>query len=288
MIDAPAGIAALLAARPQTQYIANLFTFNLKMGDSYYFTDAPRPITIGGITYSAGTKIQRGKVKISRGLSVDSHQITIIEKNGAFLDRIMLGYFNLATYTMARVFASSASSPWMGPVVRFSGQVASIEEIGRGSAKLTAKSMLNILDNDFPRILLQNDCPHVLFDSGCGLSRADYLVAGTVKAGSTANTILSDVTSKPDGWFGQGVITFLSGELRGFSYMVRASAATGNLYPAYPLMAVPAAGDTFQVSPGCDKTLATCQSKFGLDLTSTHAPYFAGTPFIPDPTTVYG
>ena len=289
MIDAPVEVEALLASRPKEQFIANLFTFALNTGDTYRFTDSPRPITIGGNTYLASkTKVMRGKGKLTRGLSVDSQQIQINEVNGTYLERAMLGYFNLATYTLSRVFAASAISPWVGPVVKFIGQIGSVDEIGLTYAKMTAKSMLNVLDNDFPRILLQKDCPHVLFDAACGLVRATYLVQGTCAGGCTANTILSSLTAQADGYFTQGVVTFTSGALSGISYMVKNyTQAGGTLYPAYPLLTAPAAGDTFQVSPGCDKTLATCQAKWNYDGESGAAPYFGGFPFIPDPTTIY-
>ncbi len=288
MIDAPVAVETLLASRPQSQFIANLFTFALNTGDTYRFTDSPRSITIDGFTYlSSKTKVMRGRTKLTRGLSIDSQQVQLNEVNGTYLERAMLGYFNLATYTHARVFAATATSPWVGPVVRFVGQVAQIDEIGLTYAKLAAKSMLNVLDNDFPRVLLQKDCPNVLFDAGCGLSRAAYLVQGIVAAGSTANTILSNITSQAAGYFSQGVITFTSGVLSGISYMVKLSTAGGVLYPAYPLLAAPAAGDTFKVSPGCDKTQATCQSKYGYVPSNGIAPFFRGYPNIPDPTTMY-
>jgi uncharacterized phage protein (TIGR02218 family) len=288
MIDAPSAIVSLLASRPASQFIADLFTFTLRSGDTYRFTSSPQPIIIGGNTYSAGVcKIQRGRIKLSRGLSVDSQQITLTEPNGAFIERAMLGYFNLALYTLGRVFKADAAAPWLGPVTRFAGQVASVDEVGLTYAKMTVKSMLNILDNDFPRTLLQNDCPHVLYDQGCGLTRAAHLVSGTIQAGTTQNRIASDVTSKPDGWFSLGILNFTSGQLAGVAYMVKISYATGVIYPAYPLLAAPAAGDTFSISAGCDKTLGTCQSKFGQNPASTAPPYFGGTPFIPDPTTIY-
>ena len=292
MIDAPSAVRTLLASRPTSQHLANLFTFTLKTGDTVYLTDAARSITSGGITYLGGRtaagspKILRGQVKLSRGVSVDSQKVTLLDQDGDFIERILLGYFNLATYQMARVFAADAISPWTDPVVRFAGQVASVDQIGRGSAQMTVKSMLNLLDNDFPRDLIQIDCNNVLYDANCGLVRSAFLVSGAVATGSTQNTLKSGL-SNPADYFALGILSFTSGVLNGLSYYVQRNLADGTVYPGYPFLEAPTVGDTFVISPGCDKTLATCQSKFGYNASSLAAPRFRGMPFVPPPTAAY-
>lgn len=292
MIDAPSAVKTLLASRPTSQHLANLFTFTLKTGDVHYFTDAPRNITIAGITYIGGRttgnqpKILRGQVKLSRGVSVDSQKVTLLDQDGEFVDRFLLGYFNLALYTMARVFAAGPTSPWSDPVVRFAGQVASIDQMGRGSVQMTVKSMLNLLDNDFPRKVIQIDCNNTLYDATCGLTRAAHSANGIVGAGSTQNTLKGNVTGAAD-YFALGIVSFTSGVLNGLSYYVQHSLIDGTIYPGYPFLEAPAAGDTYTISAGCDKTLATCQSKFGYNASSGAAPRFEGLPFVPPPTAAY-
>ena len=280
MIDAPNDVAEFLATLPEQAYIADLFTFNLVNGQNLYFTSKRQSITVGGITYQGGQpRITRGVVKLSRGMSIDSHQIQMDEANGTYIAMAKAGFFNLANYTLGRVFATNANSPFTSPWTRFAGQISSVDEIGQSYVKMTAKSMLNLLDNDFPRKVLQIDCNHVLYDAGCKLSRAAFLVPGAVASGSTQNTIYSAV-SKPDGYFAQGIISFTSGVLSGISYYVRQNVG-GVISLAYPALQSPAVGDTFNISPGCDKTMATCQTKFD------NLANFLGTPFIPDPTTLY-
>jgi hypothetical protein len=63
------------------------------------------------------------------------------------------------------------------------------------------------------------------------------------------------------GWFNDGFITFTSGALNGASFEVKTWDGT-NLKLFLALPALPAAGDTFTIEAGCDKTAATCQNKF--------------------------
>lgn len=292
MINAPSAVKSLLASRPAAQFIANLFTFALKNGETYYFTDAARSITTGGHTFiggrttSGGAKVLRGQVKLSRGVSVDSQKVKLLEQDGPLLERIDQGYFNLATYTMQRVFAASPTAPWTDPTTRFFGQVASVDYCGLGSAQLSVKSMLNVLDNDFPRDLIQTDCNNTLYDDTCGLNRAAHSANGTVQSGSTQNTLKGTVTGAAD-YFALGIITFTSGALAGLSYYVQHSLTDGTIYPGYPFLVAPSPGDAYTISAGCDKTLGTCQSKFGYNASSGSAPRFRGTPFVPPPTVAY-
>jgi uncharacterized phage protein (TIGR02218 family) len=218
-------------------------------------------------------------------VTVSTQKITMQEANGETIALLARGFFNRALYTMQRVFAADTTLAWTQPMTRFTGRVDSIDEITRTSASLTIKCMLDDLDNPYPRDLLTTDCGAVLFDDRCGLSAATYRLTGAASAGSTQNKLLSGLTNADD-YFTQGVVSFTSGTMSGLSYMVK-SYKSDVLVPAYPFLDAPAAGDTFTITPGCDKTLATCQSKYGYDPSSGAAPFFRGMPFIPDPTVTY-
>lgn len=275
---ASTAVINLLASRPTTMVIANLFTFTLISGPAYRWTDARRAITAGGHTYTP-LRIRCGRVKLSRGMSVDSSEVQILAGDTLVLNEIRSGFFNRAVYTSQRVFAVDASSPWTDPVTRFVGRVDDIKDIGRISAMLTCKSLVNDLDNDFPRDTVRVDCGYVLFDAGCALSRAAHVTTSAAATGSTGNKLLSSLTAA-DGYYDQGIVKFTSGAMAGLAYMVR-NYLGGVVYVAYPLLVAPAVGDTFEITPGCDKTLATCDGKFG------NKANFPAQPFVPDPTVTY-
>jgi len=279
-------VLALMASRPAQQILANLFTITLVSGPVYHLTDWRRPVVSGGVTYLPGPpRLQRGSIKVERGMAISTLELTVQEANAAFIAKLAQGYFNRALLTMKRVFAADTRLQWTSAVTMFAGRVNAIEGITRVSAKLTVKSLLDDLDNDYPRDVVEADCNAVLFDARCGLSAAAYRVTGTASAGSTKNKLLSGL-SGVDVYFTQGVVIFTGGPMAGLAYMVKQYVG-GVVYPAYPFLVAPAAGDTFSITPGCDKTLATCQAKYGYAPSSAAAPRFRGLPFVPDPTVTY-
>jgi len=286
MMTAPTDVQDLLASQPEKAIIANLFTFNLISGPVYHFTDWRRPLTIGGVVFSPGPpRLVRGTISVERGMNVSTQKVTVQEANGEIIALLAQGFFNRALYSMQRVFAADTSLQWTSPMTRFAGRVNNVDAITSTSAELTIKSMLDDLDQDYPLDVIQMDCNRVLGDIGCGVNLEPLTVAGVVAIGSTRNRLLSALAN-PDAYFTQGVVTFTSGANVGLSYMVK-SYTGGVVAPAQPFFAAPAVGDTFTITPGCDKTLATCIMKFGYDPSSDTAPNFRGMPHVPDPTVTY-
>lgn len=288
-VSAPSDVVALMATKPNNRVCANLFTFTLISGPVYHFTDWRFPVTVAGVTYLPGPpRIQRGSIRTERGMVTATQQVTFQEANGAFIQQLAQGYFNRAVYQVQRVDALSGygvSVVWSNPVVKFFGRVNHIDNITRTTAELTVKSMIDDIDKDYPLEIIEADCDRVVFDVGCGLAASAYVVSGTVAAGSTVNKMLSGLT-QADVYFTQGVLIFTSGVMAGLAYMVK-SYVGGVIAPAYPFLVPPVAGTTFTVTPGCDKTLATCISKYGYNPSASAAPFFRGAAFVPSPTVTY-
>jgi uncharacterized phage protein (TIGR02218 family) len=289
MLDAPSDVASFLATRPTRAAIANLFTFNLLSGPVWTFTDKRRPLKVAGVTYLPGPpRLVRGTISTERGMSVSTMKVTFQEANAEYIGMIARGFLNRAVFTLQRQFATNPGAnvlTWTSPFTRFAGRVNSIDSITSTSAEITIKSMLDDLDQDYPRDVVQTDCNRVLGDAGCGINLVPLTVTATASAGCTVNKLLSGL-SNPDVYFTQGVVTFTSGANSGLSWMVK-SYAGGVIAPSYPFLSAPVAGDTFKVTPGCDKTLATCISKYGYAPSGGLAPHFRGMPFVPDPTVTY-
>jgi uncharacterized phage protein (TIGR02218 family) len=67
----------------------------------------------------------------------------------------------------------------------------------------------------------------------------------------------------PAGWFNDGLITFTSGVLNGYSFEIATwDGAILGLFGGAPLPFAPSPGDTFEIEPGCDKVRSTCSKKF--------------------------
>ena len=290
----PALVTYLNALRPTSDaplYVAELFTITLSTGTILTYCDVDQPVAWNGFVYLANSLLISGlKYKCSAGLNVDKHQITIAARPTdtlggiPFLQALQQGVFDGATIQREKAFFSS----WqvgntgqlipIGTVILFLGRVANIDEIGRTTAKITVASDLTLLDIDMPRNVYAPNCIHVLYDGGCGVSRSACTLAGTVGAGSTLTAIEWGAATAN---FAQGSLTFTSGANEGVTATIK-SGWTGGVLLAYPLPHVPATGDAFTASWGCDHTQSTCFSKFA------NLANFRGFPFVPPPQILTG
>ena len=95
-------------------------------------------------------------------------------------------------------------------------------------------------------------------------------VTGLVMRGSSTPTVAA-----PDGWFNSGVITWLTGQNKGFTIEVlNWDGTTIQLFEdmPYPI----AVGDTYTIEPGCSKDIGpTGCGKF------SNIENFIGEPFMP-------
>jgi uncharacterized phage protein (TIGR02218 family) len=86
--------------------------------------------------------------------------------------------------------------------------------------------------------------------------------------------------TQADTYFDNGQLVFNFGANNGHVVAVKAYLNSGGtVYFVVPLPALPTAGDTFTIYPGCDKTQATCASKF------SNLANFGGFPYVPVPET---
>lgn len=112
-------------------------------------------------------------------------------------------------------------------------------------------------------------CDRNLYDSRCGISRASFTDSVTVlgtEDGEKKLVIYADpatMTAQTDGWFDYGDVVFTSGLNSGLAQNVKAYRASDRRIELQGPMPFPiAAGDTLDVSAGCDKLRTTCISKF--------------------------
>ena len=86
----------------------------------------------------------------------------------------------------------------------------------------------------------------------------------------------SDLPTTAEDWFNLGVLTWVTGNNAGVTSEVQNYAESNRTFSLQ--LSVPfviQVGDTFDLSPGCDKRLTTCNTKFSNSLR------FVGSPFMP-------
>lgn len=294
-----AASAATLAILAGGQWLKiEFYKFVLPKVGTFYFHsgDQGGPITVGGLTYLTGLTITRSAFTQKTGLQVQSVDLTIQPQadnpggavtiaGGGFLSQCRAGAFDGGIVTVSKGFFNKPAagrqldlSP--GIVPWFQGVVDQIQ-VGRFSVDLTINDIVQLLNVQMPRNILQSGCVHALFDAGCTLVKATFTTSGSISSGVTANSFNTGLT-QANGYFDMGVITFTSGILSGSSYAISTYLnASGNVKAVAPWAALPTAGDTFTIVPGCDKSQATCTTKF------SNLPHYRGAPYVPQPETLY-
>jgi uncharacterized phage protein (TIGR02218 family) len=266
--------------------MADLYTITLKAGAVLRYTTWDSSLTVFGNTFLTGPpNIERTAIEEQLGMNVSTIEITItasatdLLSGVPILQTIGLGLFDGAAFKIERLFMDS-SGQQIGTVIRFAGFIGPVDELTRSYAKITVNSGTELLTMQLPAIILQPGCTNTLFDARCGLSKASFAESNTVQAGSTVNKLISSST-KADGYYDNGQIAFTSGANAGLVKAIKQFFGSPLFQFTFnsPLPFTPNAGDTFIVYPGCDKTQATCTTKF------SNLVNFEGFPYVPVPET---
>lgn len=267
---------------------ADLWTFTLANGTVVRYTTLDANVTVGPNTWLAnGPVLTRPRSRLVAGTEVDEFEVTV---EGASTDTIgglpwpqaaRRGVLRHGRLLIERVYMPSFVDVSLGKLYMMGGRMAEIHGDG-ACVKIGVRSDLELLNIKIPVDVVQPSCRHTLFDVGCALSAAAFKVAGVaVAAGSTVSTLLASL-AQVDGFFSLGRIVFTSGPNNGTSRRVKlhTSGSPASLKLAVPLFAAPVAGNTFDLYPGCDRTMATCGSAKFNNLVN-----FGGEPFVPRPET---
>jgi len=276
--------------------IAELYTFILTNGDEDYFTSLDFDLFHSGHRFKGKSLIIEGlHYKYSPGWNADEQTVRIIAgptdtlAGGIFIQNVLEGLLDHATLIRQRAFWPQTETVAMmeytnvpqDVITLYTGEIASIERIGRTAVELKVESPMAILDIDMPRNTYQPGCQWSLFDQGCGLNRADYLQTGTVGAVFTGDWgfewsggVPIAVGEDTEPYYLLGRLHFTSGANDGLTLSVRTNTDTG-IYYMYPPVNGVEIGDTFEIWPGCAKTLNACGYKFG------NTPRFRGFPRVP-------
>lgn len=140
-------------------------------------------------------------------------------------------------------------------VVQWTGRVRGVRWVG-SNAELQCEGTDAMLKRQALRRGVGINCEHMLYDSRCGLVATAFRATGTLA--TVAGTTLQGAVfaSQPNGWWVSGFVRVANEDYR----MVTAhSGDTVTLLSPFEDLA---AGDSIEVYAGCDRTFATCGSKF--------------------------
>jgi len=302
MRPASAALQSYLVAN-DSFVVADLYTFALPSGAVLRYSGWTTPLNIPGTAFAAGSlnynaggftsfalgpRFDRSMVTTKIGIEPTELDISILAGasdlvgGSSFADAVRVGQFDGATVELDRLVAppqpdgSGAPATTLGAIVWFYGRVAETD-VGRSKIEMKVKSLLNLLaQQQMPRRLYQAACTHVFGDAMCTFNRASLAASITAQAGSNQAMIVTSLSPSPATLFDQGTIVATSGANTGQSRTI-AQVSGGNIQLLKAWLEPVAIGDAFELLPGCDHTLATCQN------TSNNLSHYGGFPYIPPP-----
>lgn len=266
--------------------MADLYTITTIGGEVLRYTNGDFDVDFDGERFSSrGPLVSRGAIRTMVGLEVDTLAITIATANPAhllngqpFIAGALDGALDGATVLLQRAFFPSWAEPAAGALTMFSGRVSQISG-SRHELQVSVKSDLELLNVKLPRNIYTPNCSLNVYSPGCGANRAAVTVTGSVAGVTSPRSAFTTVLGQADGYFDLGTLTFTSGPNAGVSRTVQAFVDGAFRFAlAFPADIQP--GHAFSVFPGCDKTMATCSSRF------SNIVHFRGFPFVPAPETI--
>ena len=250
-------------------------------GEVYGFTDHDHDIAFDATTFEAASGFTGTDIRSSLGLSVDNLDVTGALSSSRLNEAGLAGgLFDDARVEIWRV-------NWAAPDQRVLMMSGSVGEVRRGEAAFTAelRSLAHYLNQEMGRVY-QYACDATLGDERCGLdiSSAAFHANGSVATASAAYLFsASGLDAFADGWFTGGLLTWLTGANAGRAMEVKRHAVlSGDAeIELWRSMASPiAAGDSFAITAGCDKTFAACKAKFANGLNFRGFPQIPGNSYV--------
>jgi uncharacterized phage protein (TIGR02218 family) len=293
MKTATAAMKAHLAGWCTT--LAYLFRIQRLDGTLLGFTSHDVPITydaqdgVGPVLYEADSGFTPSAQKNNSDLSVDNLEATVFLQSDSILEAdIRAGRYDDCDLEIRVVNWADLT---MGDVLLRRGTVGNLKmKNGLWSGELRGlayKLTANIGDTFGPvcRATFGSGLNGIDLDSHwvCGFDVTTVRQTGSVSqvVGYSALVPAPGLTGQDGatgaasaGWFADGFLAFTSGALDGDSFEIQSWDGT-TLQLFLPMTALPAAGDTFTIEPGCAKTTSDCQGKF------SNIVNFQGEPFIP-------
>lgn len=234
------------------------------------YTSHDKDLTVGGVDYLSSAGYAPSAVERGSSMQADNQQVIgIIDADSLSADDLRSGIYNGARVEVLLVDWSTSTQVTKLLVGNF-GSV----KIEGGQYSVDMHSIEAELAKPIGRTYGLR-CDAELGDTRCGYSlSAD---SGTVASVTTAKRVFVDTgRSEADDYYTGGKVEWLTGANAGRVMDVkRYTLGTQTIELFEPMASDISAGDTYEISRGCDKTLETCRDTFDNTVN------FRGYPYIP-------
>jgi uncharacterized phage protein (TIGR02218 family) len=271
----PEGLAAHLQQEATT--LCRCWSLTRRDGEVLGFTDHDRSLSFDDIEFAAVTGLEAAETASELGFAISGGEVA-----GAFA-ATGLNEADLARglYDDARVSVWLVN--WADVEQRLLLETGFVGEVRRGDAGFTAevRGLAKAFDEARGRLYMRA-CSADLGDARCGVTIVPIegvVASSDGRIGLTA----PDLGSYADGHFTGGRIVFTSGGNVGFASEIKRHAARDGEVAFQLWQAAPQpieSGDEFMLTPGCDKSFATCRAKFANGVNFRGFPHIPGNDFI--------
>ena len=252
------GLATHLAGTTTTT--AKLWKITRQDGESFHFTDHDQNLEFEGDVYEASTGFTSSDLETTAQMNVDSLEVRTFFDSAYITEvDVAAGKWDRATISLALVNYANLSQGALlmryGELGQFSYSDGRFVAELRGLMQAFANSIVSTYGPNCPYRLGDDRCKVTLDGTG-GVTQAFVITAVASRIEMTI-----DVT-EADNYFRYGIVRFTTGLNAGYGMEVRESDSSGVVALQLQMPFEIQVGDEGEIVAGCDKTEATCISKF--------------------------
>jgi uncharacterized phage protein (TIGR02218 family) len=240
----------------------------------YGWTSADRDATIDAVLYRSAPGLDVAAFATSAGLAVDSTEITILPDDAVITrSDLLAGRWNDAEYVLMRYNWASISD---GVDIRSAGHIGEVQS-RNGVFVAELRGLQQYLQQPVGSLSTKT-CRARLGDLLCTVdtSATTYTKTGTLTHVTSNQVFRDSARAEAADFFGEGLITFTSGDNANLSQKVKTHDADGTFTLSLPMIMPVQVGDAYSVVAGCRKRLQEdCVAKF------SNALNFQGEPHRP-------
>jgi len=208
-----------------------------------------------GVTFKSTSGMSASNVEAQQGQAATNMEADLFLITAGITEADALA--GKWSHALTMIFLMNYEAPKMGQYIIQKGYLGQFVQRGQ---------LLSVEVMGFNQALTQNygkvtrpECSHTFCDAGCTLDVGDFTVTGELTA-VTSQTVFRDSSrTEANDAFGNGKITFTSGNNSGYSFHIDAyDNATKQFTLRTPTPYMPVIGDDYSAVIGCRKRHSDC------------------------------
>lgn len=265
----PAGIAAHYQQGTTTLAYALLIV--REDTQTFGFTSASEALLYEGVVYSPTQGLDVSSIEWASGFQVDNLELSTLDDGTLFTKfEVLGGVWRNAAFKLFRYNAYNIAD---GIDVLMVGNLGEVT-LRNGSITVEMRGLQQFFQQPLGAVVTPT-CRARLGDALCGVDLTPWTHTGSITSAPSVNGFTDSTKTQVADYFGEGTVTFTSGDCSGMSVKIK-TFASGAFVLQLPLIVSPAIGDTYTAVAGCRKRFtADCTTKFSNSLN------FQGEPHVP-------